>query len=401
MDNKKAVLRQGLGWLLLGPTTVMAMEPMADDELADVHGQADMIAIDRIEHPGDEDVYYQRISTGMEIDLQTNIERFELGRYDREGQEPGSSDVLIENLSLGYIQDRQYFERNPKAARQLKDDGTPYEDGEIVPFSLYDPFFEIAHDSATNDPIGVRLGFRGAEGMASGTFRSLTGNINVDILDRGQGLQDADSQGTLFDQLLNLLAPVVAGDSPLKTDAKLVYGPDSAQVGQVREARADHIGVANGDTFLLEDVNGAVAGIADLISGGLSSQLDVTNCSGFGPFGSCDLIIEAQGCEIIGIEACFPLEQFQSIPIGQQEDVDGERTITGPARGLFISGQNRELDWIEDIRGGNPTQEDLIKATKGTFFNIPNESITLNLREALEGTERMRTEYIDRGNGLF
>mgnify|MGYP006281848865 FL=1 len=400
MDNRR-VIRRGLGWLLFIPANALAMEPMSDQELADVQGQADMIAIDRIEHPGDEQVYYQRISTGMEIDLQTNIKRLELGRYDREGQEPGTSDVLIENLSLGYIQDRQYFQRNPRAARQLKDDGTPYEDGEIVPFSLYDPFFEIAHDSVTNDPIGVRLGFRGAEGMASGTFRSLTGNINVDILDRGQGLQNADSQGTLFDQLLNLLAPVVAGDSPLKTDAKLVYGPDSPRVGEIREARADHIGVANGETFLLEDVNGAVAGIVDLISGGLSSQLEVTNCSGFGPFGNCDLILEANNCEIIGITACFPLEQFQSIPIGEQEDVNGRRTIVGPARGLFISGQNQDLDWIEDIRGGNPTREDLIKATRGTFFNIPNESITLNLQEALDGTERVRTEYIDRGNGLF
>lgn len=384
----------------IGAQPAAAMEPLSDREMADISGQRNMISIDRISHPGEENIYYNRINTGLKIDLQTNVDLLEIGRYDREGHAPGTADIRIEDFALGYIQDRQYFHRNPDAARQLRPDGTAYEDGEIVPFTLEDPFLEIAHDGGTGEPIGVRLGFGGAMGMLTGSIQRLSGNVNVDILDQGQGLEHADSGGTFFDQLLTLIAPVVAGDSPLFTNAKLVYGPDHPNVGDIRDVRADHIGVANGDTFVLEDVDGAVAGIVNLISGGLSSQLEVTNCSGFF-FGTCDLIIEAQDCEVLGIEACFPLEQFSSIPVGEQEEIDGQRFLTGPSEGLFISGQSRELDWIENFRNGNPTEEDLIRAAKGAFFNIPNEAVTLNLEEALTGTERVRTEFIDRGVGLF
>jgi len=40
----------------------------------------------------------------------------ELGRYEREGEKSGTSDVLIEDFALGYINNRAYFDRNRKAA---------------------------------------------------------------------------------------------------------------------------------------------------------------------------------------------------------------------------------------------------------------------------------------------
>ena len=394
------VKSKGLGLAVCCPAMVMAMEPLSDKELSDVQGQADMISIDRIDSPGADDIHFQRVTLGLDTELQTNIERFELG-IDPGSGEGKSSDTLIENLSLGFIQDSGFFERNPDAPRMLRDDGTPFADGEIVPFKLQDPFIEIAHKDGSGDPVGVRFGFRNAEGIMSGSIRRLTGNINVDIRDEGDGLRNANSQGNGFDRLLTALTPVLAGSSPVEAPAQLVHGPGSPNVGEIRERRAEYIGVPNGRKFLLEDVNGAVAGITNLFSGTLSSQLEVSNCSGFGPFGSCDVTITAQGCEVIGIQACFDLDQFGSIPVGEQEEVDGQRTITGPASGLFISAQNETVEWIENIRASNPTREDLVEAGRGTFFNVPNESITLNLREALTGTERMRTEFIDRGQGLF
>jgi len=72
-----------------------------------------------------------------------------------------------------------------------------------------------------------------------------------------------------------------------------------------------------------------------------------------------------------------------------------------PTDGAFISFQTKDLDWLEDVRKTNPSAEDFIRATSGAFFNIPNGATEVNLNEALFGTERYRSEYIDRGRGLF
>ena len=56
---------------------------------------------------------------------------------------------------------------------------------------------------------------------------------------------------------------------------------------------------------------------------------------------------------------------------------------------------------LKDVKKSDLTVEDFIRATSGAFFNIPNGATEVNLNEALNGTDRYRTEYIDRGRGLF
>ncbi|WP_148861579.1 DUF6160 family protein [Marinobacter fonticola] len=384
---------------MMGAVAHAELKPISDEAMSEVTGQA-FISVDRQYHPdADNDTSYTRVNLGMDIEIQSNVDTFELGRYERDGEKVGSSDVLIDNFSLGYIYDSSYFQRNPEAARQMKANGSPYQNGEIVPFKISNPYLEFAYDEATEEVVGFRFGFGEAEGVLSGVIQQLTGNINVDILDRGAGLANANSQGNLFDQLVRFLTPVLAGGSPLKTKAKLVQGdPDRSDYGALDPVRAEHIGIPNGETFVLEDVNFLVAGLIDIISPTLSSELYTENCS---LLGGCDVVVVAQQCEVLGIQACFDLGIYNSMPIGQIEEVNGQRQITGPSDGAFISIQTKDLEYLADVAKSNPTPEDFIKATAGAFFNIPNGAVTVNLDEALTGIEGQRREYIDRGVGLF
>lgn len=385
------------------------LRPIDDEAMSEVTGQG-FISIDRTFSPiAGDNTSFTRINFGANIDIQTNINKLELGRYDRDDratggelEKAGSSDVLIDNLSLGFINNQQFFQKNPDNPRMLKADGSAFGENEIVPFRITDPFAEFAFDEQTNELLGMRIGFGGAEGILSGNIRNLTGNVNVDILDKGEGLKNADSNGNLFDQLVSFLTPVLAGGSPLQAKAQLVHGDpnDPATLGSLDPVRATHIGVPDGEAFLLEDVNGLVGAVIKLIAPTLSSEI-TADCSGFLGLGGCDVRVVAQDCELLGITACFPLTNFESFAIGQLGTVGGKRTLTGPSSGLFLSFQTKDLNWLKDVAKSNPKPEDFIKATAGAFFNIPNGAATVNLNQALNGIDRYRSEFIDRGVGMF
>ncbi|MCD1632013.1 DUF6160 family protein [Marinobacter shengliensis] len=378
------------------------LQPISDEQMSEVTGQA-FLSVDRQYHPDPENTTsYTRVNLGMDIEIQTNVDVLELGRYEREGEKAGSSDVLIRDFALGYINNQAYYQRNPKAARQYRPDGSSYNENEIVPFMIDNPFFEFAFDEATNEVVGVRLGFGDAMGVLSGKIETLTGNVNVDIIDRGEGLRDASSSGNFFDQLIVLLTPLLEGGSPLATKAQLVYGDDNDPwVGELDPIRAEYIGIPNGEKFVLENAGSFTRwSVKNLIGWGSSSEIEVPNCSFFS-CGSGDIYVYADGCRVLGIDACFDLDIYNSFPIGQVEEVNGERRLTGPADGAFISFQTKDLDWLKDVKKSDLTVEDFIRATSGAFFNIPNGATEVNLNEALNGTDRYRTEYIDRGRGLF
>ena len=378
------------------------LQPISDEQMSEVTGQA-FLSVDRQYHPDpDNTTSYTRVNLGMDIEIQTNVDVLELGRYEREGEKAGSSDVLIRDFALGYINNQAYYQRNPKAARQYRPDGSSYNENEIVPFMIDNPFFEFAFDEATNEVVGVRLGFGDAMGVLSGKIETLTGNVNVDIIDRGEGLRDASSSGNFFDQLIVLLTPLLEGGSPLATKAQLVYGDDNdPRVGELDPIRAEYIGIPNGEKFVLENAGSFTRwSVKNLIGWGSSSEIEVPNCSFFS-CGSGDIYVYADGCRVLGIDACFDLDMYNSFPIGQVEEVNGERRLTGPADGAFISFQTKDLDWLKDVKKSELTVEDFIRATSGAFFNIPNGATEVNLNEALNGTDRYRTEYIDRGRGLF
>lgn len=378
------------------------LQPISDAALSEVTGQA-FVSVDRQYHPDETDsTSYTRVNLGMEVDIQTNIDVLELGRYEREGEKAGTSDVLIEDFALGYINNRAYFDRNKKAPRQRRPDGSNYAEGEIVPFLIDNPFFEFAYDEDSEEVVGFRLGFGESMGVLSGKIETLTGSVNVDIIDRGAGLRDASSNGNLFDRLIVLLTPLLEGGSPLQTKAKLVDGEQgSPNIGELDPIRSEYIGIPNGEKFVLEGASGFTRwAVRNLVGWGSSSEIEVPDCSLFN-CGGGDIYVYAQDCVILGIDACFDLGIYNSFAVGELGTVNGERTIVAPVDGAFMSFQTKDIDWLKDVKNTNPSAEDFIRATSGAFFNIPNGATEVNLNEALFGTERYRTEYIDRGRGLF
>ncbi|MFE8073496.1 hypothetical protein QQM79_20795 [Marinobacteraceae bacterium S3BR75-40.1] len=404
--------RKFLSILLLSAVTTGAhaeLKAMDDAAMSEVTGQA-FVSIDRQYHPSvDNSTSYTRINLGMDIEIQSNADVLELGRYERddsatggENEKAGTSDVLVKNFGLGYIQNSDYYSDHPDAPRMLKPNGQPYSEGEIVPFQIKDPFIEFAYDEDSNEVVGVRIGYGEAKGILSGNIETLTGNVNVDIIDHGEGLSNADSDGNLFDQLIVLLTPLLEGSSPLSTKAKLVKGDDNdPDVGSLDPVRAEHIGIPDGEKFTLEGASAFTRwSVKNLIGWGSSSEIEVPNCSLFNCPGG-DIYVYAKDCRVLGIDSCFDLDIYESFPIGEVEEINGDRYITDPKKGMFLSFQTKDLDWLGDVEKENPVAADFIRATAGGFFNVPNGATEVNLNEALNGVQRYRSEYIDRGKGLF
>ncbi len=109
----------------------------------------------------------------------------------------------------------------------------------------------------------------------------------------------------------------------------------------------------------------------------------------------------AQDCQVLGINSCFPLTNFKSLPVGTITENGDERVLSGPQKGLFLAFQTQAVEWLEDVSKTDPQVGDFIQTTPGGFMNIPNGAVEFSLHDALEGIPRYRTEYIDRGRGLF
>ncbi|MDX5300194.1 MAG: hypothetical protein LPK85_14725, partial [Gammaproteobacteria bacterium] len=156
-----------------------------------------------------------------------------------------------------------------------------------------------------------------------------------------------------------------------------------------------------GDTFTLEGASAFTRwSLKNLIGWSASSEIIVPDCSFFWCPGG-DIIIVNQDCKVLGVTTCFDLGMYNSFPLGDIQRSGSRSYITGPTDGLFLSFQTKDLDWLKDVRKNNPNPADFLKATQGAFFNVPNGTTQVNLEQALGGIDRYRTEYIDRGRGLF
>jgi len=374
---------------ILTPSFSMAeLKAIEDSKLSQIVGQA-YISIDENTYASaDNNIKYMRINLGMDIETQLNADYLEFGKYQRDDPrgEARDADIIFEGFSLGTIYDSSYYDKNPRVAMPLKDDGSHFSDGEIVPFKISDPFIEFALDETTGEPIGVRIGFGEAEGLLSGTIKSLTGNLNIDVLDKGEGLKDASSDGNFADKLVVLLAPYLTSGDPLQSKAVLLDAN-----GDPDPIRATMAGIPNGEEFVIKDTSFLTRSAIWLLGPALSSEVEIDGK---------DIKLTVQDCAVIGINTCFDLEQFQTLAIGEVTEGDGRSYLTGPETGSFLSFQSKDLKWLKDIKTINPDASQFINATQGSYLNIPN-GLTLNLKESLDGIPRARTEYIDRGVGLF
>lgn len=380
------------------------LQPLDDMELSDTVGQA-FLSIDNTNHPVKSNIEYTRINFGMDIETKLNANTLELGRYAREG-ETQDADILIEDFGLGYIHNDKFFRDNSFIPRM---EGS-YSEGEIVPFKITDPYIEFAFDESSNEILGVRIGFGDAMGMMTGNIKSMTGNVNVAIKDTAKGIREAhkfktsqpDYQLNPMDDLLTLLTPFLVGGSPIEAPAELAN-----TAGESDPVRATHVGMLNGSDFVVEDVPWLTAIAVDNVLDGLgllSSSISKEKSGwSFACGGQCyDLLIESQGCEMLGIATCFPLTNFKNLPIGKLSG-DG-KSIVAPASGMFLSFQSEDgVPWSTTRNSTDAkSAADFMDATMGAFFNVPNGVLEVNLSQVYKPpVPAVRQEYIDRGVGLF
>lgn len=299
MDNRLIKLLLSVFAIASTSAAFAELKPISDDELSEYSGQA-AVAFD-IDQIGS--TSYTRVTLGMEADVQMNIDTLEAGRYAKAG-EVNEADINITNLGFGSIS---------TDASQIQLDGKSYAVNDIIPFELNDPYFELARDE--NDELaGFRIGFGEARGQLSGDFNSLSGNVEMEVID-------------YF-------------GSQYKTSML-----DAA--GNADNSRSTYVGVDKSFT----------GGTTDCSSGWY----------------------------------CYDLADFKTLDIGERNKATGEVDYT---KDFFIGFQKQATEWS--------TSNGSITADLGAFMNLPT-SMQIDMNSGLNttGTDRVRLEYIDRGNGLF
>lgn len=340
LSPRRSLFALALLALAVAPGVAQAkLEAMADSELSDVTGQA-FINLTTDANAG---INYTRVNLGVNLDTQLNMKKLQLGQYNdaltRPGEVAGSSDILINNFALGTVN----------------------ADDSINAFKIANPFIELAYEG--NKVIGVRIGFGEAKGTLSGDIASLTGNVPVHIKGTGQAIYDQANVG----QKLILGIGGIYTSSVLEADAQLVNGS-----GATDPIRGTQAGIKNGDG--LTCTSGCLPILTDAALG----------------------IIKSNGCGLLGIQTCFNLDQFKSLPVGNLGVADqaGTAAIEGAARGFFISMQTKDVAWRDMDSNGFMT------ALKGAFMNMPKyrdangnmvSPINIDFNQAFNGIPRQDT----------
>lgn len=275
---------------------------------------------------------FTRFTFGMDVETLVTSDLIELGRYERSGEPSGSSDIRINDFALGSIN----------------------ADGSINPFKIRDPFLELAFEDngGQEELVGIRLGFGEAFGKLTGNIEYLTGNIEVELYGKGSYLASQMSC-SWWDLVCAGAKGLVGGtwsDDDFAAQAVLINPNNGQQDG----VRATHVGMRNGQT------------------------LSIPSGSSFTNF--LLGIFSSSNCELLNVQTCFPLSIYRTLDIGNKD--------TGAAaQGMFMSFQTKTVTWYD---GGNGTS-----ATQGAFMNIPNGGIRTSFQEAFDGTERIRTKFLD------
>ncbi len=315
---------------VLSTTAQAKMVELEDGELSDITGQA-FINLTTDSNAG---VNYTRVNFGVNVDTQLNIKKLQLGQYNRPGEATGSSDILINNFALG----------------------TVGANDSISPFKIANPFLELAYDG--NRVVGVRIGFGEAKGVLSGDIQSLTGNIPVHI----KGTGDAIYNKSNFLQQSALFLAGVYRTSIVEADATLV-----SSGGTSDPVRGTMSGIKNGDG--LTCTSGCAGGWTDALLGAFASS----------------------NCAILGIQTCFNLSQFQSLPVGNTSDMSN---MQNAAKGFFISLQTQDVAWRDMDSNA------FVTALQGAFMNLPKyrdangnlvSPINIDFNQAFNGIPRQDT----------
>ena len=90
------------------------LRPISDQQMSEVTGQA-FVSVDRQYHPdANDNTAYTRVNLGMDIDIQTNVDVLEMGRYERDGEQPAPRMSISRILPLAISTIRPTLTPTPK-----------------------------------------------------------------------------------------------------------------------------------------------------------------------------------------------------------------------------------------------------------------------------------------------
>ena len=189
------------------PLSAGALEALNDEELSETSGQA-AIALNEFNDVPQNDgttLDFTRLTIGGVLEMNANIERVTLGRYDREALGPewsctdnngggcggnprdfvtgeaypaGGSGTSFRNLPGGthYTEDVDAQLRNLSMGQVLTaEDGTEY----LVPMVAEDPYIEFAWQeiNGKKELVGLRIGQKNTIGVMGNTIDVISGNV--------------------------------------------------------------------------------------------------------------------------------------------------------------------------------------------------------------------------------
>lgn len=157
------------------PMAVAELEPISDNEMSEVQGQA-LMTVDNVDNGTHS---FTRVTMGMDVKTRINVDNAILGGDD------AGSDLDVSDLALGHY---------ARDANRDQIDGQRYDVDDVVRFQGAQPYFELAERDGVLS--GFRMGFGEARGTLSGDFASFSGNLGIRLNQEDGTPVDA----TLFDE---------------------------------------------------------------------------------------------------------------------------------------------------------------------------------------------------------
>lgn len=158
----------------IAPVALAELEPISEDTMGEVTGQAFM-QVENIEGASHD---FTRMTLGLDVETRVNVDNVKVGDINE------GADFAAQHLALGHIARTDGVQFN----------GRTYSAGDTVHFEAFQPYLELASDPAANGELsGFRMGFGQARGSVSSLTSSFSGHI---------GLKLDDGSGTLYDATL-------------------------------------------------------------------------------------------------------------------------------------------------------------------------------------------------------
>ena len=354
----------------------LALEPISDQEMANVTGQA-FITVDTSSYDDNGTQYeFTKLNLGLVIETLFNMNSVSVGTFDRTAYEDGTmprtdenGTILVENGEM-LVYDSDVYLENFALGRVSNYDSAA--SSAAIPFKFDTPYFEFAYklENGERKVAGFRYGFDKAQGDLSGDIISYTGKLEGEVRGKAGVVYDKTYPDGCSFLDLNCYALLAAYNTEIYSELEAVDGSTgngASNLGEEYLKRVSWFGIRNGNVFQ-SDEPGLVAAFIPALT-------------------------TANNCRILtDVEACYASTIYESIYIGEE----GESFETGAANGLFVSWQADRVPW-EDLSGVPGV--DRVVTEIGAYVNIARFQVNgetkyplyLTLDEGINGSPRVPT----------